>query len=139
MHLCDFVTAGLRLLLSAGHAALNCFKILDEKFVIDDLLVADRIDCTVNMGDVIVIETTQHMYDRIRLPYVGKKLVAETFALAGAFYEAGDIDNFYRSGNHTLRLTHIDERVQAVIGDCDDTDIGFDCTEREIGRLSLSV
>ena len=43
------------------------------------------------------------MDDRVDFADVGQKLVAQAFALAGPFHQAGDVDKFDPGGNHLLR------------------------------------
>ena len=62
----------------------------------------DRIDRPAHVMNVTVLEAANDLYDGINLANVAKKLVAQTFSLARAFDEAGDIHKLdrrrYRSG-----------------------------------------
>ena len=109
------------------------------QFVVDDFLVADGVDRAVDMGDVIIVETAQHVDDCIGFAYVGKEFVAEPFTLACAFYKAGYVDDFDSCGHHAARVAHLYEFVKPLVGHGYHTYVGFDCTEREVGRLRFGI
>ena len=122
-----------------GDTALYGLEILELKFVIDNLLVAHGINRAVDMGDIVVVEAAEHMYDGIGLADVGQELVAQALALGSTLYQTGNIDNLDRGGHHALGLTHLHEFGQAVVGHGDYAHIRLNGTEWKVGRLSLSV
>ena len=65
------IPSRLRLLLFLGQTILHRFEVFQLQLCINRLLIPDRIDITVHVYDVIVIETTQHVNNGIRLPYIG--------------------------------------------------------------------
>ena len=91
------------------------------------------------MGDVLIVEATQHVNDGIRLANVGQELVAQAFALAGALHQTGNVDNLHRSGYDTPRMNYFGQFLQTFVGNGDDAHVGLDGTKRKIGSLSLSV
>ena len=91
------------------------------------------------MGDVVVVEAAEHMYDGVAVADVGEELVAEAFAFGGAANEAGDVDNLDGGGHHARRTLNLDEFGEAFVGDGDDADVGLDGAEWEIGGLCFSV
>ena len=91
------------------------------------------------MGDVVIVEAAEHMQDGVTLTDVGEEFVAEAFALGRAFHKAGDIYYFNCGRYNRFRVAHLDESSQTVIGNGDDTHVGFDGAERKVGRLGLSV
>ena len=52
--------------------------------------------------DVRVLKTADHLHDGIDFANMAEKLVAETFSLACALHQAGDIDEFDSSRNDLL-------------------------------------
>ena len=91
------------------------------------------------MGYVAVVEAAQYVYDGICITYVAQKLVAQTFTLRGALYKARNVDNLNSGWNDTFGFVDLGQTHKTLIGYGDDTYVGFDRTEREIGRLRLSV
>ena len=73
-------------------AAFEAFEIGEHQFGLDRLGIADRIDAAFDMGDVVILETAQHMGDGIDLADIGEELVAQPFALRGAAHQARDVD-----------------------------------------------
>ena len=53
--------------LRLGQAPLDSLQVFQLKLRIDDFLVADGVDGAVDVGDVIIFETAQHMDDGVRL------------------------------------------------------------------------
>ncbi len=139
MHLRRLVAAGLRLLLSARHAALYRLQVLDLQLVVDDFLVAHRVDTAVDMRDIVIVKTAQHMEYGICLADIGKKLVAQTLSLARTFHKAGDIDNLHRGRNHAARIAHLHKLVESFVRHGYDTHVGLYGAERKITRLGLGV
>ena len=127
------------LLLGLGKAVLDGFEVLELQLGIDDTLVAHRVDRTIDMGNVIVLETTEHMNNGVRVADVGQKLVAQPLAFRGTFHQSGDIDDLDGGGHHPLGIVDLREPNKPLIGNGDDAHVGFDRTERKIRRLRLSV
>ena len=91
------------------------------------------------MNDVIVVEAADDVEDGVGLADVCEEFVAEAFAFAGAFYEAGDVGDFDGCGHHGAGFADVHEGLYAVIGHGDDAYVGFDGAEGEVGRLCLGV
>ena len=66
-----------------------------------------------------------------------EELVAEAFALAGAFDDAGDVDELHGGGDDGVGLDHGDDAVHAVVGDGDDAHVGVDGAEGVVRRRGL--
>lgn len=75
----------------------------------------------------------------VRLADVGEELVTQALTLAGPLDESGDVDDFDSRGDHALGLAHLDELVEALVGDGDYADVGFYGAEGEVGRLRFRV
>ena len=87
------------------------------------------------MGDVVVLETAQHMDDGVDLADVGEELVAQAFALRCAAHEAGDVDEGQPRRDDLRRLADRGELVEPRIGHRDLADIRLDGAERIVRRL----
>ena len=81
-------------LLHRHGAAFQAFEIGQHQFGLDDLDVADRIDRALDMDDVAVGEAAHDMSDRIDLPDMSEKLVAEPLASGRTAHQTGDVDKF---------------------------------------------
>ena len=88
--------------------------------------------------NVLILEATDDLHDGIDFADMAEELVAEAFALAGAFDQTGDIDEFDGRGNGLFRLGKRGQSVKSWVGNADDADVRFDRTERKIGRLRLA-
>ena len=85
--------------LQVGKATLEAVEVGEHEFGLDRVGVADRVDAAIDMGDVAVLEAAKNVDDGVDFADVGEELVAEAFALGGAAYEAGDIDEFEAGRN----------------------------------------
>ena len=124
-------------LLGLGIAAFDCLKVLKLKLCVDDLLVADRIDSTVNMGDIVIFKAPEDMNDSICLTDVAKKLVSQTLTLAGTLYQACYIYYITGSRHDAPWVNYFCKIGKTIIRNGDNTYIRFYSTEREICCLSL--
>ena len=91
------------------------------------------------MGNIVVVEATQHMQYGIGLADVGEELVAETLTFGGALNKTCYVYNLHCGGYHRARVAHFDKTGEAVVGDSDYAHIGFDCAKRKVCRLRLGV
>ena len=76
--------AGLGILLCLGELFLDGFQVGQREFRVDGLDVVHRADLAGNVRNIVVLETPDHMCDRMGFANIGKKLVAEAFAFRGA-------------------------------------------------------
>ena len=135
-----FVATHAHLFFDLLYAALDGFQILELKFGIDHLLVAYRVDRTINMDHIAVVKATKHMDDGVRLADVSQELVAKPLAVAGPLDQSGYIDYLHRSGyDAALGVAELAQTVQTLVGNGDHTEVRFDSTEGKIGGLRLGV
>ena len=88
------------------------------------------------MGDVVVLETTQHVGDGIALADIAEELVAQPLALRCAAHEAGDIDELQLRRHDLGRFTNSRDLVEPRIGHGDAAGVRLDRAEGVVGRLS---
>ena len=134
-----FVTAALGLFLDLAEAAFDRFEVFQLEFRVDDLLVAHRIDRSVDVGDVAVFEAAQHVDDGVGFTDVGQKLVAEAFAFRGPFDQTGDVHDLDGGRYDPFRIVDLDQFVESLVGDGDHAHVRLDGAERKVRRLGLSV
>ncbi len=132
------------LIISTGE--LDCFfpplldtgKVGEDELGINHLDIADRVDRTVDMVDIFIIETAHDLGNGMDFSDGGEELVAQPFALGRPFDQTGDIDKFNGRGDNLLRVLDFSKLLQTGIGHCDDPDIRVDRAKRVIGRLSFT-
>ena len=133
------VATGLCLFLHAGDAAFDGLEVLQLQLVVDDFLVAHRVDRSVDVNHVRVVEATEHMNDGVRLADVGEELVAKTFAFRSTLHKTCDVDNLDRCRHDALRVDDFCELVESLVGHGDYAHVRFNRTEREVCRLRFGV
>ena len=139
LHFRHLVAAGLGLLLCACNTAFDGLEVLELQLVVYDFFVADGVDCAVHVGDVIVIEAPEHMDYGVGFADVGKELVAEAFALARSFHEAGYVDDFDSGGDHAAGLAHLHQAVEALVGHGDDPTFGSMVQNGKLADWALAL
>ena len=96
----------------------------------DHFNIRQRVDTAGHVHDVFVFKTTHHVDDGVRLPNIGQELVTQSFTLAGARDQTGDVDELDDGRHHSLRLDDGGKLRHARIRHLDDADIGLDRAER---------
>ena len=82
------------------------FEVFELQFGINDFLIGHRIYGHAALAhDIIIVEAADDMDDGVALTDVSKEFIAQTFALARTFHEAGDVDNL-AGGRHDATRMH---------------------------------
>ena len=131
--------AGCRHLLLFRQARLDGLEVFQLQFGVDDFLVADGVDAAIDMADVVVFKTAQHMDDGVGLADVAQKLVAKTLALGGSLDKACNIHYLAGGGNYSSGMDYLCQTGETLVGHGDDAHIGFYRTERKVGCLCLGT
>ncbi len=134
-----FIAARSGLFLRLGKPVLDGFQIFKLQFRVDNTLVADGIDVSVDVGDVVIVETAKYVNDGVRIADVSEKFVAQAFSFRGSFDQSGNIDDFDGGRNYTFGIVYFGQLHQSLVGYGDDTYVGFDGAEREVGCLCFCV
>ena len=74
--------------------------------------------------DVVVFKSAQHKNNCVNLSNVGKKLVAQSFALACAFNQAADVDHFNSGVHGFLGLRHLGKGIKPRVEHFGNANIG---------------
>jgi uncharacterized glyoxalase superfamily protein PhnB len=127
--------AALQLADKPGAALLDAFEIGQHQLGVDGVGIGQRVDPTLDMGDIVIGKAAQHMGDRIDLADIGQELVAQPLALRGALHQPGNIDKGDSRRNHAGRPGDRRQPVEPRIGHRNIAGIGLDRAEREIRRL----
>ena len=131
IHLCLFS--------DLGNSSVQNLDIREDQLQVNCLNISCRINGTIHMNDIRVLEAAYHMNNGVYLTDICQKLVSQPFTFASPFYKSCNVNNFYSSGNDTSRMNQFGKFGQAFIRNGDDTYIRFDGTEREVGCLSLCI
>ena len=75
---------------------------------------------------------------RVDFADVSKKLIAQTFARAGAFHETGDVDEFENGRHEFLGLAHFSQHIQTFVRNGHNTGIRVDGAEPVISGKGFS-
>ncbi len=137
----DQIERLLRFLVLAAHPSLQCRNALlqtiqvgKHQLGLDSFGVGDRIDATLDMDDVVILEAAEHIGDRVDLADHGEELIAKPFALRGAAHEPGDVDESEPGRDGLGGFGDPGERVEARVGHRHLTDIRLDGAEGIVGR-----
>jgi len=115
-------------------ALLYGVEIGEQELGVDDVDVVEGVDAAGYMDDFGIGEAADDVEDGVGLADVREELVAEAFALAGAFDDAGDVDELHGGG---VGLDHGDDAVHAVVGYGHDADVGIDGAKRVVRGLGF--
>jgi len=120
-----------------GVALLDGVEIGEEELGVDDVHVVERVDAACDVDDFGIVEAADDVADGVGGADVAEKLVAETFALASAFDEAGDVDELHGGGDQRLGFDEGGDFGETLIGHGDDAGVGVDGAEGVVRRLGL--
>jgi hypothetical protein len=120
-----------------GVALLDGVEIGEEELGVDDVHVVEGVDSAGDVDDLGIVETADDMADGVGGADVAEELVAEAFALAGAFDETGDVDELHGGGDERFRLDEGGNFGEALIGHGDHAGVGVDGAEGVVRRLGL--
>ena len=133
-----FFVAGLGVFLRLGDALGDGFEIGQHELGGDNLDVTNRVHFPHGVDDVVVLKTADNLHNGVDFANGGEELVAETFALAGAGDEAGDVDEFDGGRYDDVGLGDGFQDVGALVRNNHDTHVRVDRAERIVGGLRLA-
>ena len=88
--------------------------------------------------DVGVVKAAHDLHDGVHFADVREKFISQTFALARAFDEAGDVHKFNRRRNDDAGFGDALQHIHAFIGHRDDADVRVNGAERIVRGLGLA-
>ncbi len=131
-------------LVAAFNLARNLFQPLPDRLQVGqhqfgghNLDIPHRVNVPDDVNDIRILETAHHLDERIHLPDVAEELIAKPLSVRGAFDQAGDVHELEGRRNLSSDLNHLGQLVESGIGHADNTEVGFDGTERVIFRRGL--
>ena len=121
------------------HSFLKRFEVLENKLIVYDLFVSDRVNISFYVNNIVVFKTSYHMYDGIYLSDICKKLVAQSFSFACSFDQACNVYNLYCSRLYFLRIYELRKFVESWVWHSDHAHIGVFSCKWIICRQSFSI
>ncbi len=121
-----------RLFLQTRDTFFQAFHVGQHQFGFDGFRITDRIDRVIDMGDVVIFKTAQHVNDGVGFTNVGKELVAKALALRRTTHQTGNINKFQLGRNDVCRICDCRNLVKALVRNADTTGIGLNRAEREV-------
>ena len=138
-HIClQHLVAGSEPLLKRHVALLQTVQIGNHQLGLDRLRVRHRVDASVHMGDVIILEAAQHVDDGIHFTDVTEELVAQTLPLRRAAHQPGNVHEGELGRNQFLRPGQFGQLRQAWIRHPDLAEVRLDRAEGIVRRLRRS-
>jgi hypothetical protein len=114
---------------------LRPLDVLQPQLGLDDGHISGRIDITLNVNDLGVIERSDHLEDSIDRTDVRQESVSETSTGGSTSGQTGDIDTGEVGGNSGSGLVGLAEPVVSLIGDEDTSLLGVDSGIGEVGSV----
>lgn len=130
------LTTTASLLLEGIEGLLNKLDILDAQLLADDVQVTSRVDITLNVNDLGIIEAANHLEDGIDSANVRQERVTKTSTSRGTAGQTGNIIDGQVGGNLGLGLVVVAKPIEPVIGDDNTGLLGVDGGIGEIGRVT---
>ena len=124
-------------LLQLGQLLLHRLQVGKHQLGGDGLDVVRRIHVTIDVGDVVVVETPRHLADGVGLTNVGEELVAHPLALAGALDDSSNVDEGHRRRNGLGGVEHLRQHVQTLVRNPDHADIRLNGRKRIVRRQDV--
>jgi len=104
-------------------------QVFQEKLGVDDLHVAHRIDRSVHVRHLFVLEAAHHVNDGVDLPDLREKLIAESLPLGGSLDEACDVDELDGRRDRLGGVSKLRDARQPLVGNGNNSHIGIHCAE----------
>ena len=120
------------LLLLVLERLLDELNVLQPELLADDIQVADRVNVTLDVDNLGIIEAPHDLEDGIDGADVRQESIAQTSTGGGATGQASNVEDSKVGGNPGLGLVLLAEPVEARIGDDDASLFGI---YRGIGKV----
>ena len=130
-----------RFLVQARHlgsllvAFVHRLEIGQSQFYVYGLYIAGRVDPVVDVDDIRILETADHMDQDSDLADRGQEAVSQPLALRGTRDQTGDINEFDCSRDNPFGGNQFDDPVEPLVRYADHADIRIDGAERIICRF----
>ena len=116
------------------NSSVENLNIRKDQLQIDGLDITCRINGTVDVDNIGILETAHYMYNRIDLPDIGKELVSESLSLAGTLYKSCNINKFDCGRCHLFCMIKLTELYDSLIRNRNDSYVWIDGRKRIVRR-----
>ena len=116
------------------NSSVENLNIRKDQFQIDGLNITRRINGTVDVDNIGILETTHYMYNRIDLPNIGKELVSESLSFGCTFYKTCNINKFDCGRCHLFCMIKFTELYDSLIRNRNDSYVWIDGRKRIVRR-----
>src|ERR1019366_3674804 len=106
-------------------------------FSVNYFFIPNRINRAIYVNDIIIIKTAYNVYNGIHTSDVTQKLVTQSFAFAGSFYQPGNVHKLNGGRYNTLWLNQFFKFIQPGVGYRYHPYIRVNGTKRKISCLSF--
>lgn len=118
--------------LVAGDVGLALLNVLLAELVVDDAKVTNGVNAVLDVGHILVLESTAHVEDTIDGTNMRQESVTEASTLCSALDETGNVCDGKHSRDLAVRLVHGTEVLEALVRNRHTSDVRVDGTEREV-------
>ena len=115
-------------------SSIKDLHIGEDQFKIDGLDITCRINRSIYVNNIGILEATYHMHDCINLTDICKELVSESLTLAGTLDKSCNIYEFDGCRCYLLCMIKFTELYDSVIRNRYDSHIRVDRCEWIVGR-----
>ena len=129
--------AALGHLLQFFQPLFHALYIGEEQLSLDGVDIAQRVYGAVHMGDVVILKTADHLDDGGAFADIGQELIAQSFALAGAAHETGNINEIHAGMDGLFGLCLGGQGVHARVRHSHRSLVGLDGAEGIVGGLGI--
>jgi hypothetical protein len=130
------LSATTGLLLQSFKSLVHKLNILDAQLLVDDGQITARVNITLDVNDLGIIEAANNLEDGIDGTNVRQERVTQTSAGGSTASQTGNIIDGQVSGNLGLGLVVVNEPVEPLIGDDNAGLLGVNGGEGEVGRVT---
>jgi hypothetical protein len=130
------LSATTGLLLQSFEGLGDKFNILDAQLLVDDGQITARVDITLNVNDLGIVEAADNLEDGIDGTNMRQERVTQTSTGGSTTGQTGNIIDSQVSGNLGLGLVVVNKPVKPLIGDDNAGLLGVNGGEREVGRVT---
>ena len=126
IHLCLFS--------DLGNSSVQNLDIREDQLQVNRLNISCRINGTIHMNDIRVLEAAYHMNNGVYLTDICQKLVAKSLTFAGTLYQTCNIYKFNGSRCYFLCMIQLAQFYNSLIRNRYDANVRINCCKGIVCR-----